>query len=250
MYRDVRPASLAGTPEMWAETFATSTKVSKRRLLRMRMSKEWKLIRRQVPRGARIVDAGCGFGEWVAFLNAMGYRAEGCDYSSQLVERLRETYPTTPWHAADIRHMPYADGEIDAVISWGVIEHDETGPGAALREFHRILRPGGIAVVTVPVNSEMQRRATEQVMVHFADKERSFFQYFMSPEELSGELAAAGFQPIEARTLPYADIDLIAPRWSLSLSRLQRRVVGFGARLLLSRFERYHVMVYCVARKT
>ncbi|MHC4063207.1 MAG: methyltransferase domain-containing protein [Planctomycetota bacterium] len=50
---------------------------------------------------------------------------------------------------ANIRRMPFADGEVDAVVCNGVLEHI-ADPTAAVGEFHRILRPGGAVFCTVP----------------------------------------------------------------------------------------------------
>ena len=67
MYKDTRPADpgaeTASTPEMWAARFAHSTRMNPWRTFRFSRTKEWSLIRRHAPRGASILDAGCGFGD-------------------------------------------------------------------------------------------------------------------------------------------------------------------------------------------
>src|ERR1039457_4639134 len=143
MYKDTRPAdavmTTASTPEMWAINFAMATPLNWRKTFRLRRSKEWSLIRTFLPPGARVLDAGCGFGEWVTFMRREGMAAEGVDYSSELIRRLEATYPETRWACSRIQSMPYADGTFDGVISWGVVEHDEDGPSKALRELFRVM---------------------------------------------------------------------------------------------------------------
>jgi SAM-dependent methyltransferase len=163
MYAEFRPVDVAGrtasTPEAWAANFARSARLNKWRELRLASWREMKLIRRHIPPGARILDAGCGYGEWVTLLRKRGYAAEGLDYSKRLVDRLKIEYPDTPWHLGDIRNPGDGLGMFDAIISWGVIEHDPDGPGAALRQLARILRPRGIGIFTVPRDDEANRAA-------------------------------------------------------------------------------------------
>ena len=252
MYRDTRTAGpgleTASTPEMWAARFAQATRMNPWKAFRFSRTTEWALIRRHVPSAGAILDAGCGFGEWVSFLSARGYRAEGLDYSETLVSRLRQTYSALRWEVGDIRRMPYPADSFDAVISWGVIEHDEAGPGAALAEFHRIVKPGGVIIVTVPVDSELQRRAADYLFHRNGDAQ-VFFQYFMTEAELASHVTDAGFEVVEQSILPHADLWLVSPRLSARLHGVAFRGVNFVVTNLLSWVRRYCVMRYCVARK-
>ena len=206
---DVEQAT-ASTPELWAATFAASTIMTSSRIRRMRREPGWSLIRRHIPRGSSVLDAGCGFGEWVQVLQSSGYKATGIDYSAALIARLRDAYPTGFWIHADIRAIPVSDGSCDGVISWGVIEHDEAGSDAALREFYRVLRPAGTLIVSVPIDSQHQRRAGT---VLFKPAPRmAFFQYAMRPDELNGCIRAAGVEIVSSGTIPGAAFAMMAPR--------------------------------------
>ncbi|MDP9192142.1 MAG: methyltransferase domain-containing protein [Acidobacteriota bacterium] len=252
MYRYERPvqagATTASTPEAWAANFASATKLNRLRRWRFAHSLETKLIRRHLPAGSKIIDAGCGFGDWVTFLNGLGYRAVGVDYSDELIQRLREAYPEGEWVQTDIRAMPYPEAAFDGIISWGVVEHDEAGPGAALREFHRLLRPEGVAIVTVPVDSAITRRACE-VFEHEPGKEHAFFQYNLSREELRTEMTNAGFEVLEIGSMPVAHIAFVAPKFARRLRGQAFRFLNLAVHVLMSWMKRYHVMIYVVARK-
>lgn len=252
MYRFEMPvragATTASTPEAWAKEFAHATKTNAWKRLRLSRTLEAGLIRRYVPAGSKILDAGCGFGDWVAYLRRVGYDAMGCDYSPELIRRLREAYPGVSWTETDIRALPYESNSIDAVVSWGVIEHDEAGPGAALQEFRRILRPGGVGIVTVPIDTPQARRSGE-VLYPAKPEERGFFQYLMSEDELRQEVTKAGFEVLESGTLPQAHINHVSPRLARRLRGLPYRVANFAALLLLSWSKRYRVMLFAVVRK-
>lgn len=205
------------------------------------------MIRRYVAAGAAVLDAGCGFGEWVSFLAAKGYRAEGLDYSEALVARARSLYPGLPWHVGDIRRMPHRDGSLGAVISWGVIEHDEAGPGETLREFWRVLQPGGVVIVTVPLDSAVQRHSADYL--YHRDGRQVFFQYFMTEMDLAAHVRDAGFEIVDQGILPNAIVELVSPRLSARLRGVARRGANFLVSTLLSWLPRYCVMRYCVAIK-
>jgi 2-polyprenyl-3-methyl-5-hydroxy-6-metoxy-1,4-benzoquinol methylase len=72
------------------------------------------------------------------------------------------------WLEADLNHpLPLPDHSFDSIISTEVIEHLEN-PRAIFREFDRLLRPGGLLIVTTP-NQESVRSLTALLMGgHFA----------------------------------------------------------------------------------
>ncbi|HYH78648.1 MAG TPA: methyltransferase domain-containing protein, partial [Longimicrobium sp.] len=67
--------------------------------------------------------------------------------------------PGNAMRVADITALPFADGSFDAVLCVDVLEHiDEDA--RAMRELHRVLRPGGWALLRVPI--DFARAATLQ----------------------------------------------------------------------------------------
>jgi ubiquinone/menaquinone biosynthesis C-methylase UbiE len=74
----------------------------------------------------------------------------GIDYAPEAVAPTHHYHPDIPLHVGDVHHLPYADNTFGAYLSFGVVEHFEQGPQAALREAHRVLKPGGRLILTVP----------------------------------------------------------------------------------------------------
>ncbi len=97
-------------------------------------------------RGKRVIDCGCGGGEYVRALGAAGARAFGIEYQkSKLAGGARRAAVA----AADIQAMPFPDAAFDVAIVNEVLEH-VPDDGGSLREVHRILEPGGVLVVFSP----------------------------------------------------------------------------------------------------
>lgn len=133
--------------------------------------------------GTRILEAGCGNGEKVMTLCKAGYLAEGVDWAHATVKRLQETHPELPIKQGDIRALPYPNACMDAYWSLGVIEHFPEGFELPLQEAARVLKPGGIALVTVPSMSWLRKlkvRLNSYQLI--SDTQRSdFFQYVYDP---------------------------------------------------------------------
>ncbi len=249
MYKELR--THGSTPEGWTRNFLTAgarLPMLTERILRS--DARWKELRARLAPGATILDAGSGVGQWARFLHAKGYRAQGVDYSEEMCALLRREAPEIPWTVADIRAIPVADASVDAVISWGVIEHDEAGPDAALREFHRVVRPGGWIFVTVPFDT-FEHRYASMVLTNDPAPDGQFFQYMFKTGDLAEVVRRAGFE-VDLVTPSNRHPAVLTPKVYDRLQRAPRMVyrVGFN---LLSAFARMTPyadnMVLAVARR-
>jgi len=102
-----------------------------------------------VARVSRLLDLGCGDGGHLGWLSDFAEEVHGSDYSLVRLTRAKHRSANANLFLADILDYPCADGTFDIVYFNHVIEHipDDV---AALRTVHRILRPGGIAIVGTP----------------------------------------------------------------------------------------------------
>jgi SAM-dependent methyltransferase len=100
-------------------------------------------------RGRRILDAGCGSGAHAAALIARGAAVTGMDLSAGLVEVARERLgPDVPLHVGDLTQpLPFGNGAFDLVVS-SLVMHYIAEWEPTLREFHRVLAPGGRLVIS------------------------------------------------------------------------------------------------------
>lgn len=101
-------------------------------------------------RGARLLEIGCGMGTDLLQFARGGARCTGIDLTPRSVEISRHRFrlygADGRFMLSDGEHLPFADNSFDVVYSNGVLHHTPETAGA-IREVHRVLRPGGVAKV-------------------------------------------------------------------------------------------------------
>ncbi len=114
---------------------------------------EARMIDAMVPRGSRILDAGCGPGRVGAELARRGHTVVGVDVDPVLIDAAREDFPDVAWHAADLAELDLPELGIttpfDAVVSAGNVAAF-LAPSTrvdVLRRMGEALAPEGRAVV-------------------------------------------------------------------------------------------------------
>jgi SAM-dependent methyltransferase len=130
------------------------------------------------PQGV-VVDAGCSSGYLLEDLRAErpDLQLIGVDLVAAGLRRAHDLVPEARLLLADVCDLPVEDETVDAVVSANLLEHvpDDVG---ALREFARVLRPGGRAAIVVPAGP-----STYDYYDRFLGHERRYAR---------GEMAAKG----------------------------------------------------------
>ncbi len=102
--------------------------------------------------GARILDVGCGPGFWTRELARRGYDVAAVDLTETAVRIAQRSLALFGLRAdvrqGDAENLPFADSSFDGVVSHGVIHHTPD-TARCVAEMARVLRPGGLAVVSV-----------------------------------------------------------------------------------------------------
>ncbi len=155
--------------------------------------RDWRIEARQlidrarVSKGTRVLEIGCGGGGLLRLLHARGAVAVGIDTLEVALElaHRRDDPPGRLYHVTRLGEdgaLPFRDAAFDAVIGQHVVEHLPDAD-AALREWKRVLAPGGRLALATP-----NARYPDPAHFEDADHARVF-----SPRELGAAAAGAGF---------------------------------------------------------
>lgn len=105
-----------------------------------------------LPKGSRILDAGCGIGVCSRYYARKGYRVHAVDLAPQAVEMTRKSFELFGLEGSaevgNVEKLAYPDGFFDGLVSNGVIHHTPNTE-KAVEEFYRVLKPGGVAFCCV-----------------------------------------------------------------------------------------------------
>jgi len=147
-----------------------------------------------LPRDKPILEAGCGPGHVVYYLREHGYPAIGLDYAPEALHFTHERLPDLPLHLGDVHALPYPSDTFGGYLSFGVVEHFEHGPGAALAEAYRILAPGGVLVITVPHPQWVENLyALRQRIAPTSTPRAGYYERTYTHSELADHSVRAGF---------------------------------------------------------
>jgi 2-polyprenyl-3-methyl-5-hydroxy-6-metoxy-1,4-benzoquinol methylase len=96
----------------------------------------------------RLLDFGCGAGQFSKRMRDYGWNVEGLDVSPQVVQMLRETCGLRT-HLGSLPHPDIPEGSFAAITMWHSLEHVPF-PQEVLRAAWHALQPGGLLAVGVP----------------------------------------------------------------------------------------------------
>jgi SAM-dependent methyltransferase len=203
----------------------------------------------------RVLDAGCGSGGTSMFLERWG-RVVGVDVAAPAVALAGKRGLQMVARASVLR-LPFADASFDIVTSFDVLYHmGVSDDSVALRELHRVLRPGGVALVRVPAFDGI--RGSHDVAVHTRHRYQR--------DELCAKLEDVGFR-IERASYAnfamfpvasalrfverFASIERATDLWSppAPLNALLTGLLGLEARLVATTGLPWGLSVVVAARR-
>jgi SAM-dependent methyltransferase len=163
--------------------------------------------------GRRVLDVGCGNGNNLPFLAGTGLQVSATEVDAELGRRVQARLARLG-HAVDIRvgtnrQLPFETNTFDFLVSWNVVhyEDNEADMRAALREYARVLKPGGRFFISTTGPEHLILRDSERVGPHRYRIGRrgdprvgQIFYYFDDEASLRAHLAADFTEVLVGRT--------------------------------------------------
>jgi len=142
--------------------------------------------------GGLVLDVGCGPGWDTAVLQAHHFIAIGLDFTHEMMRVGREEHGLqVPFVQADMRRLPFA-GQFDGIWACASLLHLSRGDVLpTLREFHRLLKSGGVVYLSVKLGS-----GEKWIPTSYNRPLPRFFTYWQ-PETLDPLLETAAFHIID-----------------------------------------------------
>jgi ubiquinone/menaquinone biosynthesis C-methylase UbiE len=106
-----------------------------------------------------LLDIGCAAGAEFEPLLDRGFQIVGLDYAPEMLRLAQQRYSASRGVVlcrADAESLPFPDASFDHVVCLGVFEYLSTYD-RGLDEIHRVLRPGGVAILSLPTRISLDR---------------------------------------------------------------------------------------------
>ena len=166
-------------------------------------------------RPGRWLDVGASDGLFVEYARAQGIDVEGIELAAVAVEKARSK--GLPIHRTTLEAFD-PDHRYDTITAFDVLEH-VLDPVGFVRSIHRLLRPAGRFVLTLPNQASIYRRVMGRRWFHYIPEEHLFY---FNPCCIEGFLASAG----------------------LEMSHWRRAYKPISLTYALTQFREYNTLIY------
>lgn len=157
------------------------------RTLKLQPKSEIDKFMKMLPKGGRVLDAGCGPGRDSKTFSEHGFETIGIDLSSGMINKARKIAPKAEFKKMDLRKIDFPEDYFDGIWACASLLHlKRMDLPTALDHFKRILKRGGVVYILVKLKHDV-----DEQMVSI-DRPR-FFSFF-SIEELKIYIERAGLK--------------------------------------------------------
>jgi ubiquinone/menaquinone biosynthesis C-methylase UbiE len=168
-----------------------------------------------------IADVGCGPGHVTRYLAELHHDVVGVDLSPAMIAIARERAPKLTFTVESMLALAAGDEAWVGVVAWYSIIHLEAHQRpAAYAEFARVLQPGGHLLIAFHIDSPQFATGHVNHIYEWFGQHVQLDGYFLDPEQVAGQVSAAGFTLIaKMERLPGPDVEYPSRRSYLLFQR-------------------------------
>jgi SAM-dependent methyltransferase len=184
----------------------------------------------------RLLEVGCGDGDFLVSAEAAGWQVTGIEYSAAACETARQRLKSGAVRCGELAAAQLPAEQFDLCVISDVIEHVRS-PLDVLQEIHRVLKPGGALFIATPSSDSWSARLMRQRWMEFKPEHLTYF----NRQNLQTALFKSGFRDIIVqpgwKILSFDYIRLHFQRFPVALVT---PVLNFLARILPQKMQLKH----------
>lgn len=167
-----------------------------------------------LPSKARILDMGCGPGQFSKYLYDKGFEVEGIDLSENMLEIAKKEVPEVRFKLMDMRNLNYKSNSFDGLlVSYSLIHIASDDIPLTLKGFARILKPGGCAFFIT------QKGRPDHIVEEPLKKGQKMFINFFTPKRICSLLLKSGFTILSQKETKISDPNSLSRKVIYTIAR-------------------------------
>lgn len=202
----------------------------------------------------KILEGGCGNGQFVYAFNKLGYDSYGIDYAKKTILKINYFFPDLNVTYGDVEKLDFPDNYFDGYWSLGVIEHFYDGFDAITREAERVVKSGGFLFITFPHLSLFRkikiRLGHYPIFNNTLLVKKEFYQFILDHKDVIREVEKHGFLLVEGRH--FSGLKGLKDEVSIFKPLLQKiydsknrmlLIMNYGLSFILSGFSNHAILL-------
>jgi SAM-dependent methyltransferase len=188
------------------------------------------------PDSGRLLEIGCGDGDFLVTAQAAGWRVTGVDHSATACEKARQRLKHGEVFCGELQPARLEAEQFDLCVISDVIGHIRS-PLDFLREIHRVLKPGGTLFIATPSIGSWSARLMRQKWMEFKAEHLTYFD----PQTLQTALFKSGFRDVIVEPgWKMLSFDYVKMHFERFPVRMATPVLNFMARVLPQKMRQRH----------
>src|SRR5260221_8761154 len=181
-------------------------------------------------KGKVVLDIACGEGYGTKILSKSANKVFGIDIDSASIDHAKKTYGENniEFICGNVKNIPLPDNSVDVVVSYETIEHiDEGTQNDFLTEIKRVLKKGGILIISTPDKTNYTDRYSHKNEFHIKEFEKDEFVSFLNNHFNRVSSFLQGYEIVDAITeqSPVALNKLAVINWQSSFRPFSRKYI-------------------------